>query len=258
MKILNTLALTLALATPAAAQSTTTSTTTASTTTTAAVDVLGTWNATVTTQQGPIPSEIKLRKDGDKIVGTIASQMGELPLEAAVKGKALSIWFNFQGQNGPMAIELNGNVDGDSVKGTMLAGGQQAGEFVATRAKAAGAKDAKPADAPKDQPAAAAKNDLSGTYNVTIELPNMTANPTMVLKQDGDKLSGDYVSAQYGKFPIAGTVKGADVTFSFAMNVEGNALNVTYTGTVDKDGAIKGSVAYGDMMSGTFTASKKK
>jgi hypothetical protein len=254
MKILNTLALTIALAAPAAAQSTTT-TTTSSTTSTAAVDVIGTWNATVTTQQGPIPSEIKLRKDGDKIVGTIGSQMGEMPLEAAVKGKALSIWFNFQGQNGPMSIELNGNVEGDTVKGTMLAGGQQAGEFVATRAKAAGAKEA-PKEPAKDQ--AAAKTDLSGTYNVTIELPNMTANPTVVLKQDGDKLSGDYVSAQYGKFALTGSVKGADVSFSFPMNVEGNALNVTYTGTVDKDGTIKGSVAYGDMMSGTFVAATKK
>ena len=42
------------------------------------------------------------------------------------------------------------------------------------------------------------------------------------------------------------------------MNVEGNGLNVTYTGKADKDGAIKGSVTYGDMMSGTFTATKKK
>jgi hypothetical protein len=42
------------------------------------------------------------------------------------------------------------------------------------------------------------------------------------------------------------------------MTVEGNGLNVTYTGTAGTDGAIKGSVAYGDMMSGTFTATKTK
>jgi hypothetical protein len=102
------------------------------------------------------------------------------------------------------------------------------------------------------------KTDLTGTWNVTVELPNIQATPTVVLKQDGEKLSGEYVSAQYGKFPITGTVKGADVSFSFAMNVEGNALNVTYTGTADKDGALKGSVAYGDMMSGTFVAKKSK
>ena len=85
----------------------------------------------------------------------------------------------------------------------------------------------------------------------------MTATPTIVLKQEGEKLTGEYVSAQYGKFPITGTVKGADVTFSFAMNVEGNGLNVTYAGKVDKDGHLAGSVNYGDMMSGTFTAFRK-
>ena len=62
---------------------------------------------------------------------------------------------------------------------------------------------------------------VTGTWNVTIELPNMTATPTMVLKQVGEKVTGEYVSAQYGKFPMTGTVKGTDVVMSFEMNVEG-------------------------------------
>jgi hypothetical protein len=255
MKILNTVALSLLsilLTIPAAAQSTST------TTLGSAADVTGTWDASVTTAQGQtIPSQVKLKKEGDKIVGTLSSQMGEAPVTAEVKGKDLTIWFNFQGQNGPMAIELAGTVNGDAIKGTMAVGGQPTGEWTATRAK--DAKDAKDGKEPaKEQPAAAGKSDLSGTYNVTVELPNMTANPTVVLKQDGDKLSGDYVSAQYGKFPVTGTIKGSDLSFSFPMNVEGNALNVTYAGTVDKDGTLKGSVTYGDMMSGTFSAVRKK
>lgn len=237
MKILHSLAFVMCLAASAAAQ------TTPATPAPAAADVVGTWDATVTSAQGPIPTQIKLKKEADKLVGTISSQMGESPIEAEVKGKALSIWFNFQGQNGPMAIEMNGTVDGDSIKGPMSAGGQVAGDWVATRVK-----ESKAPSTPS----------LTGSYNVTVELPNITANPTIELKQDGEKLAGEYVSAQYGKFPIEGTIKGADVSFSFAMNVEGNGLNVTYTGVVDKDGAIKGSVAYGDMMSGTFTAAKKK
>ena len=72
------------------------------------------------------------------------------------------------------------------------------------------------------------------------------------------KLTGDYVSAQYGKFPITGTLKGSDVSFWFVMNVEGTGLNVTYTGTIDKDGSLKGTVSYGEMMSGAFVASRKK
>jgi hypothetical protein len=222
----------------------------------ATADVIGTWDVTVTTPQAAIPSQLKLRKDSDKIVGTISSQMGESAVQAEVKGKDLSVWFNFQGQNGPMAIELNGTVDGDSAKGAMVIGGQVGGEWVATRSKEK--KDPAPAASTPSAPSTPSSPSLTGAYNVTIELPNMTANPSLVLKQDGEKLTGEYVSAQYGKFPIAGTVKGADVSFSFAMNVEGNGLNVTYTGTVDKDGVIKGSVAYGDMMSGTFSASRKK
>ena len=160
--------------------------------------------------------------------------MGEMPVEAEVKGKTLTIWFNFQGQNGPMAIELAGTVDGDTVKGTMGVGGQ-AGRRVRRHARQGPRPRSDRPGPAKDQPAAA-KTDLTGTWNITVELPNMTATPTIVLKQDGEKLTGDYVSAQYGKFPITGTAKGADVNFSFAMNVEGNGLTVTYTGTVDKDG----------------------
>jgi hypothetical protein len=257
MKTLHSLAFVMCLAASAAAQTTPAPAP-------AAADVVGTWDATVTTANGPIQSQIKLKKDADKLVGTIASQMGETPIQAEVKGKDLSIWFNFQSQNGPLAIELNGTVDGDSIKGTMGIGGQPGGEWVATRSKEG--KESKDLSKEKKDTSAAPSTpskdpstpSLTGTYNVTVELPNMTANPTVVLKQDGDKLTGEYVSAQYGKFPLAGTIKGADVSFSFAMNVEGNGLNVTYTGAVDKDGAIKGAVAYGDMMSGTFTAAKKK
>jgi len=104
LNTLNTLALIACLAAPAAAQ-TTTSTPPAGTAA-AAADVLGTWDATVTTAQGQaIPSQIKLKKEAEKIVGTIGSQMGEMPVEAEVKGKTLTIWFNFQGQGGqPTAI----------------------------------------------------------------------------------------------------------------------------------------------------------
>jgi hypothetical protein len=256
MKILNALvplALLTSLAAPAGAQPPATT----PTITAPAADVIGTWDATVTPSDGQaIPAQLKLKRDGDKIVGTISAHMGDMPVEAAVKAKVLTVWFTFQGQNGPMAIELAGTVEGDTVNGTMAAGGQPGGSWSATRGKES--KDL--AKDPKDPSTAssAAIPSLTGEWSVTVQLPNMTASPTLVLKQEGEKLTGDYVSAQYGKFPITGTIKGADVSLLFAMNVDGNALNVTYTGAADKDGSIKGTANYGDMMSGTFVASKKK
>jgi hypothetical protein len=221
-----------------------------------AADVVGTWDVNFATQQGPIPGTMKLKKDGDKLVGTVGSQMGETAAEAEVKGKDVSVWFNFQGQSGPIAIEMNGKVDGDKITGTFNAGGQPAGEWVATRAKDPAAREA-PKE-PAATAAAPAKIDLTGDWNVSVELPSMTATPALTLKQDGEKLTGEYVSAQYGKAPLKGTVKGAEVTFSFTMSIEGNGIDVTYTGTVDKDGAMAGSVNYGDAMSGRFSATKKK
>jgi hypothetical protein len=252
MKILKTLAVIACLAAPAAAQ-----TPVAPAAAAPAANVVGTWNATVTTAQGQaIPSQVKLKKEGDKLVGTISSDMGESPLEAEVKGKALTIWFNFQGPSGPMAIEMAGTVDGDTVKGTMAVGGQTGGEWVATRVKDEAAAPA--STAPAASTAAPAAPSLTGNWNLSVELPNMTSTPTLVLKQDGEKLTGDYVSTQYGKFPITGTAKAANVTFSFAMNIEGNAINATYTGTIAADGSIKGSVTFGDMMSGTFVATRAR
>jgi len=245
MKKLSALLFALAVAGPVAAQ-----------TPAAAADVVGTWDVTVTTQQGAIPSQIKLRKDGAKLVGTIASQMGESNIEAEVKEKALAIWFNMQGQNGPMAIEMNGTVDGDKAKGAISMGGSVIGDWIATRAKDPAAKTDAPA-APAATTAAPAAASLTGDWLVSVELPNMTATPGITLKQDGEKLTGAYTSGQYGKFPIAGTVKGKDVLLNFSMAIEGNAMEVTYAATIQPDGSLKGTVNYAGMMDGTFTAKKK-
>src|SRR5262245_9989214 len=138
MKTLVPFALIAALAAaPASAQTTTTSTT-ASTTTSTAVDVVGTWNATANTQAGSNPLTLTLKKDGDKLTGTIGSQQGEAPVQAEVKGKTLTVWFNFQTQNGAIPIELTGTVDGDTIKsGTIGAAGNIAGDWTATRDKKA-------------------------------------------------------------------------------------------------------------------------
>lgn len=262
MKMFIALGLIATLAAPAAAQttnSTTPASTTETTTTAAAVDLAGTWDATFTAQQGPIPGQLVFKKEGAKIIGTVTSQVGTAPLEAEVKGKAIAVWFTITMQNGPVAIQLDGTADGDTIKGSIGAGGQAVGTWVATRAKDTSSSAATTSTASTATTASTTSApSLTGTWNVTIELPNMTANPTMVLKQEGEKITGDYVSSQYGKFPMTGTLKGSDVVMSFQMNLEGTSLNVTYSGRLESDGTMKGSVTYGDMMSGTFFAALKK
>jgi hypothetical protein len=69
-------------------------------------------------------------------------------------------------------------------------------------------------------------------------------------------VTGHYSSATLGEADVTGTIKGADLTFSFTANVQGTSINVTYTGTVDKD-SMKGSVSLGDVGEGTFTGKRQ-
>jgi hypothetical protein len=259
MNIVKALALVVSLALPAAsfAQATTSTTTTAA-------DALGTWNASFNTQQGVINAVLKLEKSGDKVTGSIGGPDGTTPVEAEVKGKTLTVWFNYAGGGGgtPIPIEMSGSIDGDSAKGTMTAGGSPAGDWTATRAKDAAKKPDTTAKsdttAKPDTTAKSGNADLSGAWNVSLALDAITATPSMTLKQDGSKLTGEYVSQQYGKFPLTGEVTGTAVTFSVSMNIEGNAISAVYTGVVQADGSLKGTVDLGGAMSGTFSASRKK
>ena len=223
----------------------------------APADALGTWNATINSQQGVVPATLKLQKSGDKLSGTIANQEGEIPVEAEVKAKTLTVWFSYPTGGNTIPIELSGTIDGDSVKGTMMAGGSPAGDWSATRAK--DSKDTKEPKDPKGPKPASGNADLSGDWNVTLQMDTITATPALTLKQEGDKLSGEYTSQQYGKFPVTGTVKGTEMTFSVAMSIEGNSIAAVYTGVVQADGSLKGSVDIGGgAMGGSFTAVKKK
>lgn len=254
MKHLSCAALVVALTAPLAAQTPAPA---------PAADVVGTWNATFTTPNGEIPAQIKLTKAGEKLTGTISSQLGESKLEAEQKGKAVTIWFNMNGQNGPMAVELAATQDGDTMKGSTLAAGSPAGDWTATRDKTAASAPSTTSTTSTtttttSSATTASAPSLTGTWNVALDLGSISATPTMVLKQDGEKLTGDYVSQQYGKFPLTGTVKGSDVTITFPMNIEGTALNVTYAGKIDKDGKFAGTVTLGDMMNGTFAATRQR
>jgi hypothetical protein len=219
-------------------------------------DAAGTWNASFNTQNRAQNATLKLQKSGDKMTGTIASDQGQTEVEAQVKDKTLTVWFNFASNGNVIPIEMTGMLDGDSVKGSFTAGGSPAGDWTATRAK--DAKDTKDTKEPA-KPAASGNANLTGDWNVTLQLDTITATPALTLKQDGDKLTGEYTSQQYGKFPVTGAVKGTEMTFSVSMTVEGNAINAVYTGVVQADGSLKGSVSIADgAMAGSFTAVKKK
>ena len=220
-----------------------------------AQDATGTWDLNLTTPNGPMTVALTLKKDGEKLSGSIAGPQGEVAVQGTQKEKAVVVNFSVQTPNGPFAIVMNGNQDGEAIAGMMDFNGQGQAEWNGKRrvgAAAAAAPAAAGTTAQTDKPA-----DVNGAWAMQIVIDgNTTGTPTATFKQEGEKISGTYSSQVVGEQQITGTVKGNAITFGFQASFDGNAVKVTYSGTVDKD-TMKGTVAFGDLGEGTWTAKKK-
>jgi hypothetical protein len=94
--------------------------------------------------------------------------------------------------------------------------------------------------------------DISGTWAAAVRLDAGSGTATFVFKQAGDALTGTYTGA-LGSADVKGTVKGNQVEWSFENS---DAGKISYKGTVD-GATMKGTVEYGQLGAGTFTAEKK-
>ena len=90
--------------------------------------------------------------------------------------------------------------------------------------------------------------DPSGTYMWTMAGRNggPTRTNTLVLKLDGDKLTGKLSSPGRGGQPMDaditdGKVTGSDISFSVIRQFNGNSMTNKYSGTL-ADGTIKGKM----------------
>ena len=81
----------------------------------------------------------------------------------------------------------------------------------------------------------------------------------LILKVDGEKLTGT-AKRTNGDVPVTGTIKGSDISFSYTINYNGNAVTLTYIGKVNGD-TMSGSVMFnesaGDEWSAKRAAAKK-
>ena len=101
----------------------------------------------------------------------------------------------------------------------------------------------------------AQSTNVSGNWKLTFETPNGAANPSVVLKQEGEKLTGTY-KGRFGDAPLEGAVKGKEIKFTVKVNAQGQEFLLEYAGTVDGD-AMKGKVKFGDMGEADFSGKKE-
>ena len=94
--------------------------------------------------------------------------------------------------------------------------------------------------------------DISGKWSFEVVLDAGSGSPNFEFTQTGDTVTGMY-HGQFGDAKVTGTVKGDKVEFSFGSD----AGTAKYAGTLEGANKMKGTVDYGEVGKGTFTATKK-
>lgn len=99
---------------------------------------------------------------------------------------------------------------------------------------------------------------VTGKWNMTLDMSMGTGTPVLELKQDAEKITGTY-TGRYGTFPLEGTLKDRTIEFSLTMSAEGQAVTMTFTGEVTADGqSMKGQATLGELGDATWSAKREK
>ncbi len=94
----------------------------------------GAWDMNINGPQGPITAAAALKQDGEEVSGTFDSPQGTVPVKGTLKGKTLSLSFSVDGPQGPLDIKVNGEVEGDAIKG-VIDFGMGTADFTAAKKK---------------------------------------------------------------------------------------------------------------------------
>src|SRR5262245_10216397 len=221
-------------------------------------DIAGTWDFTLESPQGKNTYLFIVKTDGEKLSGVVKSQRGERPVDNfALTGNDLSFTLTIQFQGADMLIAYKGTVEKDSMKGTADFGGLAQGAWSAVRHQesATGSSSSQP-QATSSASAAAGDIDITGAWDFNVQTAAGSGTPSITFKQDGKNLSWTY-DGQLAKADLKGTLEGGDIRFSFKVDVQGQQLEVTYTGKVEGKDSMKGTMKLAEFAEGTWTAKRK-
>src|SRR5689334_9613128 len=115
--------------------------------------------------------------------------------------------------------------------------------------------DGRPVDLRPASGGPGTRMNLSGTWNVTVNLGQGDKAVAVTLQQEGERLNGSIAGA-LGTGEIAnGSATGGEVRFTASLEIEGQTKEATFAGTVSGD-QIRGTVPVVGMTPGTFTGSR--
>lgn len=101
-------------------------------------------------------------------------------------------------------------------------------------------------------------HDLTGRWQLAVVTENGTGTPTLDLKQEGEKLTGTYVSNAMGSRTLEGTVVGDTMRFVLSTSMGGEGMTLTYVARIVTADSLNGYVDFGGMGEATLTGQRQR
>ncbi len=100
---------------------------------TAALDITGAWDMSIETPQGQMTLAVTFKQEGEKVTGTQASPMGEVPLEGTLVGNELKYTITIDMQGQAATVSFGAKIEGDSMTGVYEFAGMGSGAWTAKK-----------------------------------------------------------------------------------------------------------------------------
>lgn len=198
-------------------------------------DITGAWNVTFDSPQGAATIEVTFTQVGESVDGTIATPLGAFDFTGALINNSLSLAAAPQAQGGKLDVLMKAKVSGDTMTGLLVVGALGEIPWTAKR------KPAAPPGGPPPAASVAAGGDVSGKWDIEINMGGVAFSTIATLKQAGEQITGT-IGGQAGEEPVTGTIAGTTVTLHFrAATSQGDAA-ITMRGDLGADG-LRGRVA---------------
>ena len=94
---------------------------------------------------------------------------------------------------------------------------------------------------------------VAGTWDITIESPQGKRTVLLIIKKNGDKLTGAMKTPQGETALESIALNNDDIAFALTRQIQGQDMKLSYTGKVAKD-SMKGDVDFGGLATGTWSA----
>jgi hypothetical protein len=177
-------------------------------------------------------STLRLERSGEKIVGVLSDFRGRsTPIkDAQLKDGELSFHVTFSQQGREFSFAYKGKLTADSFKG-----------------KVSGNFGGRPLMFDFDGKRKKEEATLAGAWKITFTLDSgLKLQPTVRLKQEGEKLSGDYIGTSGKELRLQNVqLKGQDLSFRIIDEFEGDKVPLVYSGKV-AGATMQGTVALGE------------